>query len=276
MDGSESVGADFEHLHARLHGAGEPLQYTLQGRLAESSRTKIWAVLEPHKDAVRRRRDVKKSLRQALEKGGDSGIGQWINHTCCNHHCNAEFQLTSAISGDPRQGDTDEEGAIKLVVRASKTINRHETVLVHYNPNSGIQSWGKVFKCTCCLCRGICGPTALLGDNTEQSFARLIQQAYHIGIRSNVEISQGDFVSTHQRDRGTSRNHTQEVLKCECSVQKIGNLSSEKFRQQSLNKRNRRSGGREQRRSSPSRRSPKSGHTQIAPLGAEGGWRTRR
>jgi hypothetical protein len=68
LDGSESVGADFEHLHARLHGAGEPLQYTLQGRLAESSRTKIWAVPEPDKDAVRRRRDVKKSLRQALRK----------------------------------------------------------------------------------------------------------------------------------------------------------------------------------------------------------------
>ena len=200
LDGSESVGADFEHLHARLHGAGEPLQYTLQGRLAESNRTKIWAVPEPDKDAVRRRRDVKKSLRQALEKGGDSGIGQFINHTCCNHHCNAEFQLTRAISGDPRQGDTDEEGAIKLVVRASKPIKRHETVLVHYNPNSGIQSWGKVFKCTCCLCRGICGPTTLLSDNTEQSFARLVQQAHHIGIRSNVEISQGDFVSTHQRD----------------------------------------------------------------------------
>ena len=39
-----------------------------------------------------------------------------------------------------------------------------------------------------------------MGDNTEQSFARLIQQAHHIGIRSNVEISQGDFVSTHQND----------------------------------------------------------------------------
>ncbi len=87
-----------------------------------------------------------------------------------------------------------------LVVRASKPIQQHETILVHYNPSSGIQSWGKVFKCTCCLCRGICGPTALLGGNTEQSFARLIQQAQHMGIRNNEEISPGDFVSTHQND----------------------------------------------------------------------------
>ncbi len=29
--GSERLGADFGLLHARLHDAGEPLQYTLQG-----------------------------------------------------------------------------------------------------------------------------------------------------------------------------------------------------------------------------------------------------
>jgi hypothetical protein len=40
----------------------------------------------------------------------------------------------------------------------------------------------------------------MLSDSTEQNFARLVQQAHHIGIRSNVEISQGDVVSTHQRD----------------------------------------------------------------------------
>jgi hypothetical protein len=200
LNGSERVGADFGQLHERLHEAGEPLQYTLQGCLAESSKAKIWAIPEPDKEVIRGRRDVKTRLRQALGKGGDPGIGQWINHTCCDAHCNAEFQLTRALPGDPRQGAMDEEGAIMLVVRASKPIQQHETILVHYNPSSGIQSWGKVFKCTCCLCRGICGPTALLGDNTEQSFARLIQQAHHVGVRSNVEIPQGDFVSTHQND----------------------------------------------------------------------------
>ena len=200
LNGSERVTADFGQLHARLHEAGEPLQYTLQGRLAESSKTKIWAIPEPDKEAVRGRRDVKKSLRQALAKGGDSGIGQWINHTCCDTHCNAEFQLTRALSGDPRQDSMDEEGVIMLVVRASKPIQRHETILVHYNPRSGIQSWGKVFKCTCCLCRGICGPSALSSDNPEQSFARLIKQTNHTGAPSDVEISKGDFVSTPQKD----------------------------------------------------------------------------
>ena len=156
--------------------------------------------LKPDKEAVRGRRDVKNSLHQALEKGGDSGIGQWINHKCCDTHCNAEFQLTRALSGDPRQGAMDEEGVIMLVVRASKPIQLHETVLVHYNPRSGIQSWGKVFKCTCCLCRGICGPSALSSDNPEQSFARLIKQTNHTGAPSDVEISKGDFVSTPQKD----------------------------------------------------------------------------
>jgi hypothetical protein len=94
----------------------------------------------------------------------------------------------------------DEEGVIMLVVRASKPIQLHETVLVHYNPRSGIQSWGKVFKCTCCLCRGICGPSALSSDNPEQSFARLIKQTNHTGAPSDVEISKGDFVSTPQKD----------------------------------------------------------------------------
>jgi len=200
LNGSERVGADFGLLHERLHEAGEPLQYTLQGCLAESSKAKIWAIPEPDKEVIRGRRDVKTSLQRALGKGGDPGIGQWINHTCCDAHCNAEFQLTRALAGDPRKGATDDEGTIMLVVRASKPIQQHETILVHYNPSSGIQSWGKVFKCTCCLCRGICGPTALLGGNTEQSFARLIQQAQHMGIRNNEEISPGDFVSTHQND----------------------------------------------------------------------------
>ena len=231
LNGSERVGADFGQLHARLHEAGEPLQYTLQGRLAESSKTKIWAIPEPDKEAVRGRRDVKKSLRQALAKGGDSGIGQWINHTCCDTHCNAEFQLTRALSGDPRQDSMDEEGVIMLVVRASKPIQRHETILVHYNPRSGIQSWGKVFKCTCCLCRGICGPSALSSGNPEQSFARLIRQTNHNGVRSDVEISKGDFVSTPQKDFwGTSRNHSQGVLRCEGSARKVGNLSPERSR----------------------------------------------
>ncbi len=71
-------------------------------------------------------------------------------------HCNAEFQLTRALSGDPRRGSIDEEGVIILVVRASKPIKCQETVLVHYNPRGGIQSWESVFKCTCCLCRGKC------------------------------------------------------------------------------------------------------------------------
>ena len=101
LNGSERVGADFGQLHERLHEAGEPLQYTLQGCLAESSKAKIWAIPEPDKEVIRGRRDVKTSLRRALGKGGEPGIGQWINHTCCDAHCNAEFQLTRALAGDP-------------------------------------------------------------------------------------------------------------------------------------------------------------------------------
>ncbi len=89
-----------------------------------------------------------------------------------------------------------------LVVRASKPIKRQETVLVHYNPRGGIQSWETVFKCTCCLCRGKCGPSALSSDNTELSFAKLIRQAQHNGVLSAKEITRGDFVSTPQKDFG--------------------------------------------------------------------------
>ena len=76
LNESERVGADFGQLHARLHETGEPLQYTFQGRLAESSNAKIWAIPEPDKAAVRGRWDVKANMRQALEAGGDPGIGQ--------------------------------------------------------------------------------------------------------------------------------------------------------------------------------------------------------
>jgi hypothetical protein len=200
LNESERVGADFGQLHARLHKAGEPLQYTFQGRLAESSNAKIWAIPEPDKAAVRGRWDVKANMRQALEAGGDPGIGQWINHTCCDIHCNAEFQLTRALSGDPRRGSIDEEGVIILVVRASKPIKRQETVLVHYNPRGGIQSWETVFKCTCCLCRGKCGPSALSSGSTERSFAESIRQAQHNGVLNERDITKGDFVSTPQKD----------------------------------------------------------------------------
>jgi hypothetical protein len=202
LNESERVGADFGQLHARLHEAVVPLQYTFQGHLAESSNAKIWAIPEPDKAVVRGRRDVKANLRQALKAGGDPGIGQWINHTCCDIHCNAEFQLTRTLSGDPRHGSMEEEGVIMLVVRASKPIKRQETVLVHYNPRGGIQSWETVFKCTCCLCRGKCGPSALSSDNTELSFAKLIRQAQHNGVLSAKEITRGDFVSTPQKDFG--------------------------------------------------------------------------
>jgi hypothetical protein len=44
-----------------------------------------------------------------------------------------------------------------LAVRTTKQVAKGETLLIHYNPRQGIQSWAGVFKCRCCRCRGICG-----------------------------------------------------------------------------------------------------------------------
>jgi hypothetical protein len=95
---------------------------------------------------------------------------------------------------------TNKQHTLSLVVRASKPIKRQETVLVHYNPRGGIQSWETVFKCTCCLCRGKCGPSALSSGNTDRSFTKSIRQVQHNGVLSEKEITRGDFVSTPQKD----------------------------------------------------------------------------
>jgi hypothetical protein len=104
------------------------------------------------KRVIRNRTDISQVLRRALSPGGDKGIGQMVNHTCCEVHCNAEFRLTRAISGDPRTDSTDENGTIVLAVRACRDIKQHEAILVHYNPGAGIETWKDVFKCGCCQC----------------------------------------------------------------------------------------------------------------------------
>jgi hypothetical protein len=64
------------------------------------------------------------------------------------------------VSGDPRIDLKEDEGAITLAVKAKRFIERHEAILVHYNPEAGIASWKDVFKCACCRCKGQCGSSA--------------------------------------------------------------------------------------------------------------------
>ncbi len=194
------TGAEFSRLHARLHEEGTPLQYLFHGHLAESSNAKIWAIPESDKRAIRNRADISQTLRRALSPGGDEGIGQMVNHTCCEVYRNAEFRLTRAISGDPRTDSTDEEGTIVLAVRACRDIKQHEAILVHYNPGAGIETWKDVFECGCCQCRGVCRLPAQKMINAEVTFRTTICNA-RCDEWSNVrEMKVGDFVRNHEGD----------------------------------------------------------------------------
>jgi hypothetical protein len=194
------TGAEFSRLHARLHEEGTPIQYSFHGHLAESSNAKIWAIPEPDKRAIRNRADISQALRRALSPGGDEGIGQMVNHTCCEVHRNAEFRLTRAMSGDPRTDSTDEEGTIVLAVRACRDIKQHEAILVHYNPGAGIETWKDVFKCGCCQCRGVCRPPTQKMINAEVTFRTTICNA-RCDEWSNIrEMKVGDFVRNHEGD----------------------------------------------------------------------------
>jgi hypothetical protein len=193
LQGSTLEGDEFSRIHAKMSDEGVPLQYTLQGHLAEANTDRIWAVPEPDKEAVRTRPGVTSRLKRAMNPGGDQGVGHLVNHTCCEEHCNAELRLTRALSGDPRIDFGDEEGAIVLMVRAKKFIKRHDTILV---PRAGIESWKKIFECACCKCKGQCGPSARTSQESERKFAETVQQAQHDGVPSAREMTKGDFVST--------------------------------------------------------------------------------
>ena len=74
-----------------------------------------------------------------------------------------------------------------LAVRTTKQVAKGETLLIHYNPRQGIQSWAGVFKCRCCRCRGICGADSVgaaeqAGSmNSEQAFAGVVARAESSG-----------------------------------------------------------------------------------------------
>jgi hypothetical protein len=94
---ASTAGTEFSRLHAQLHDEGMPLQYSFHGHLAESSNAKVWAIPDSDKKTIRHCADVSQALRRALPPGGDQGLGQLVNHTCCEVHRNAVFSLTRAM-----------------------------------------------------------------------------------------------------------------------------------------------------------------------------------
>ena len=198
--GSAPEGKEFSKIQAKMVVEGTPLQYTFQGHLAEASTEQVWAIPEQDKEVVRTRADVSSRLKRALNPGGDQGVGHLVNHTCCPEHCNAEFLLTRAMSGDPRSNFGDDEGVISLVIRARRAIKRHETILVHYNPEEGIASWKQVFKCACCRCKGQCGVSAQSNHEARQVFTRNVEQTKHEGVSDARGMFKSDFVRTHLND----------------------------------------------------------------------------
>ena len=134
----------------------------------------------------------------SINPGGDQGVSHLVNHTCCIEHCNAEFLLTRALSGDPRMDLKDEEGAITLAVRAKKFIKRHETILVHYNPEAGIASWKDVFKCACCRCKGN-------ADHQHGSATKLSRHSKCVFDKRSTSECEGD-------DQGCFCSHPSKLL----------------------------------------------------------------
>ena len=164
-------------------------KYTLQSRTFQDGLV-VFVVPGPDADLLLQKGTG--PLKTELLSRGPAGIGHLINHSSCRAHVNAELEVQWLSGGRHRK-----RWMATVVVLSTRRIKAGETVLLQYTPDaSDCQGGPSQFKCTCCVCRRVCGELA--GQRTSAVFPGVVLVRHINAHQATNKFGHVDFAESRR------------------------------------------------------------------------------